>query len=784
MDMRAWEDVSGILMQDLVSSDVELRLAAVRMLPYLPGSSLREVLASCEPLILQSLQHQDPHVRAEAADALLPMLTPPTVDSLWKAAHQFVKEAWRRTAEMVCDAADVASTAAFRAVRALLQPSEEEAAASVPLRTTLGIVCEVLVSRFPMAVARFSTLPGELRYPCPVVLAYLAMLQRPGETFIDDGLMPLEDTHPALRRVLPLVEQHFLPALNSHASDLVIEVGHVVLQIADKLRRDVHCRPWRLQVADALLSQLQVEDGRIFSDQLLRDVAKIARQVDAEFAFAVIRRVLDDRDLAQLRFDNGKVFAEQLLKDVTKLAPQLEVAQLKDIAKFARQINPEFYLVVMRRVFEDRQLTHLQPEDRRWFAAQLLEDVAQMVASEVVRTKLLYLLCCYMDVDNMEDGHAISIMVLLKRRLRSQDSAEVRAQRLIAVRKQGWAGANDVEDLNEARHMDLALQCALQLGVRCSAVQAELCDLLDEVSKLASVDAALRENCASVQRRVRGMHALPSTNTIDIPGDRSTALQSFLEAEPIVSRKIDDRAEADPVVVSGSSDPVHISCYHTVLPAEQALLLHVRVQNITDLEIAGVRVVMGITGCLDLAEGQVEAAYDMDALMQQEEIEFTQRFKVTSFSGGNVLFQLSVEGSKLMRGGVYKVHYRELCLPTFGTHSLFLERWQRLPYAYMMPVTLQAGRDPANAVDSLKQARFSVVSQRKYGAANHFSAAAASQTCFGDHIALAVTGASDLMRWDLRIELRASTIAVLDTIKEDIDSWLADSFGNTVTLQR
>src|SRR5690349_18472035 len=108
---------------------------------------------------------------------------------------------------------------------------------------------------------------------------------------------------------------------------------------------------------------------------------------------------------------------------------------------------------------------------------------------------------------------------------------------------------------------------------------------------------------------------------------------------------------------------------------------------------------MGMSGCLDLAEGQVEAAYDIDALMQQEEVDFTQRFKVTGFTDGTVFFQLSVEGAKLMRCGQYRVRYRELCLPTFGTHSLFLERWQRLPYSQMMPVTLQAGRDPANAVE-------------------------------------------------------------------------------------
>ena len=52
------EEVSTVLMQDLVASDVELRLAATRMLTYLPLPSVKEVLAGCEPLIMQSLQHQ------------------------------------------------------------------------------------------------------------------------------------------------------------------------------------------------------------------------------------------------------------------------------------------------------------------------------------------------------------------------------------------------------------------------------------------------------------------------------------------------------------------------------------------------------------------------------------------------------------------------------------------------------------------------------------------------------------------------------------------------------
>lgn len=101
---------------------------------------------------------------------------------------------------------------------------------SVPLRTyirsvtmhcltthsALSIVCDVLVPRFPMAVARFTTLPAGLRYPCPSVLAFLAVIpvrisptvnvllqllfslcagsdkaQHPGEKIEDNGLMPL-----------------------------------------------------------------------------------------------------------------------------------------------------------------------------------------------------------------------------------------------------------------------------------------------------------------------------------------------------------------------------------------------------------------------------------------------------------------------------------------------------------------------------------------------------------------------------------------------------------------
>jgi hypothetical protein len=109
-------------------------------------------------------------------------------------------------------------------------------------------------------------------------------------------------------------------------------------------------------------------------------------------------------------------------------------------------------------------------------------------------------------------------MVLLKRRLRGQDNSEKRTEALAAVRRKGLIGvrgpfclfvrlfpprfvcislcvlqpqfsltprislrrsltrcqSDEVEDIDESMNMEIALLCALQLGVRCNAVRASL----------------------------------------------------------------------------------------------------------------------------------------------------------------------------------------------------------------------------------------------------------------------------------------------------------------------
>ena len=69
--------------------------------------------------------------------------------------------------------------------------------------------------------------------------------------------------------------------------------------------------------------------------------------------------------------------------------------------------------------------------------------------------------------------------------------------------------------------------------------------------------------------------------------------------------------EPEPRVVSGASDALHISCRHTALPAERAIVVHVAVQNVTDLEITGITLQMGVLGVLDFAPGQQQATYEI-----------------------------------------------------------------------------------------------------------------------------------------------------------------------------
>jgi len=82
------------------------------------------------------------------------------------------------------------------------------------------------------------------------------------------------------------------------------------------------------------------------------------------------------------------------------------------------------------------------------------------------------------------------------------------------------------------------------------------------------------------------------------------------------------------------------------------------------LQLSGITIEMGVLGVLDFEPGQSQATYEIgtsslsglcpvidvccaaDGLFSQESIEFTQRFSITAFGTGSVVFQAIVEVSQ------------------------------------------------------------------------------------------------------------------------------------------
>lgn len=110
-----------------------------------------------------------------------------------------------------------------------------------------------------------------------------------------------------------------------------------------------------------------------------------------------------------------------------------------------------------------------------------------------------------------------------------------------------------------------------------------------------------------------------------------------------------------------------------------------------------------------------------DGLFPQEGVEFEQRFTVSAFGTGSVVFQMTMEGAEQpLRCGEYTLPFHELLVPARISHTVFLDQWQRLTYSLSISGTLASFATPTSMMAALKKAPFAIISERTYGGDNYF----------------------------------------------------------------
>ncbi|KAL1824687.1 hypothetical protein ACET3Z_011465 [Daucus carota] len=283
------------------------------------------------------------------------------------------------------------------------------------------------------------------------------------------------------------------------------------------------------------------------------------------------------------------------------------------------------------------------------------------------------------------------------------------------------------------------------------------------------------------------------------------------------------------VTLSGSSDPCYIEAYHLTDSNDGRITLHLKVLNLTEIELSRVDIKVGLSGPLVYMDGSLQAVRQLRSLASQDPVWCSVTLAVSSFERCALWVQVmyypyfgtgepddyddedyvnimrhngtlnqDVGDPVILRCQPYKIPLTELLLPHKISPVEYFRLWPSLPaiieytgaYTYegsgfTATAAQQYGTSPfLSGLKSLSSKPFHRVCSHIIRTVAGFQLCFAAKTWYGGFLGMMIFGSSEVStNVDLGDEtttmlckfvVRASDSAITAEIGLDIQSWLDD----------
>ncbi|KAJ7974765.1 protein TPLATE [Quillaja saponaria] len=425
------------------------------------------------------------------------------------------------------------------------------------------------------------------------------------------------------------------------------------------------------------------------------------------------------------------------------------------------------------------------------------------------------------------------------------------------------------ETTNRIQDVQAVLLSAQRLGSRHPRAGQLLTKELEEFRTNGLADSVSKHQCRLILQRIKyasahqdSRWAVVSEARGDYPFSHHKLTVQFYEAaaaqdrklEGLVHKAIVELWRPDPseltllltkgidspllkvpptaITLTGSSDPCYIEAYHLADSNDGKITLHLKVLNLTELEMNRVDIRVGLSGALYYMDGSPQAVRQLRNLVSQDPVLCSVTVGVTHFErcalwvqvlyyplyGSGVVGDYEGDYTEenpqvirqkrslrpelgepvILRCLPYKIPLTELLLPHRISPVEFFRLWPSLPaiveytgtYTYegsgfKATAAQQYGASPfLNGLKSLSSKPFHIVCSHIIRTVAGFQLCYAAKTWHGGFLGMMIFGASEVSRnVDLGDEtttmmckfvVRASDASITKEIGSDLQGWLDD----------
>ncbi|XP_068665411.1 protein TPLATE-like [Aristolochia californica] len=422
---------------------------------------------------------------------------------------------------------------------------------------------------------------------------------------------------------------------------------------------------------------------------------------------------------------------------------------------------------------------------------------------------------------------------------------------------------------NRLQDVQAVLLCAQRLGSRHPRSGQLLSKELEEFRNNSLSDSVSKHQCRLILQIIKYITAHPDNRWVgvseargDYPFSHHKLTIQFSEAsaaqdrklEGLVHKAIQELWRPDPseltllltkgidstflkvppiaITLSGSSDPCYVEAYHLSDSSDAKITLHLKILNLTELELNRVDIRVGLSGSLYFMDGSPQAVRQLRNLVSQDPVPCSVTVGVSHFERCAVWVQVlyypfygsggagDVEGDYtdddpqilrqkrslrpelgepvVLRCQPYKIPLTDLLLPHKISPVEYFRLWPSLPaivectgsYIYegsgfKATAALQSGASPfLNGLKALFSKPFHRVCSHILRTVAGFQFCYSAKTWYGGFLGMMIFGASEVSRnVDLGDEtttmmckfvVRASDASIVKEIGSDLQGWLDD----------
>ncbi|XP_047314077.1 protein TPLATE [Impatiens glandulifera] len=422
---------------------------------------------------------------------------------------------------------------------------------------------------------------------------------------------------------------------------------------------------------------------------------------------------------------------------------------------------------------------------------------------------------------------------------------------------------------NRLQDVQAVLLCAQRMGSRHARAGQLLIKELEEFRNNGLADSVNKHQCRMILQRIKYTTSHPDSKWPgvgeargDYPFSHHKLTVQFYEASAAQDRKLEGlvhkailelwkpkpseltllltngsdspllRVPPNAYTLTGSSDPCYVEAYHLTDSSDGRITLHLKVSNLTEIELNRVDIRVGLSGALYFMDGLPQAVRQLRNVNSQDPVLSSVTMGISHFercalwvqvlyypfygSGGQLEFTGDYEDEDpqiirqkrslrpelgepvILRCQPYNIPLTDLLLPHKISPVEYFRLWPSLPavaeytgtYTYQgsgfqATAAQQYGSSPfLSGLKSLSNKPFHKVCSHIIRTVAGFQLSFAAKTWFGGFVGLMISGASEVSRdVDLGDEtsamickfvVRASDASIVREIESDPQAWIDD----------